>query len=247
MDRSKAFFLVFLDFSRIFWSNLEATFPAALRASSPLLLKILTDFIITVSIVVIIPIFDFLLYPWLRKKGINFTPIKRIFVGFLFVGLAMAYAAVLQHYIYAGSPCHDNLPSACLDADGYIMPAEINVWVISGVYILVGIGEIFASITSLEYAFTKAPLRMKSVVVAFSQFQTAISSALNFALTPLNAENLFIWLFGSFAIVSWITGFILFWAFYDLDQEEIRLNQIGLGERPGYADENKEESRAEKA
>jgi POT family proton-dependent oligopeptide transporter len=168
--------------------------------------------------------------------GINFTPIKRIFVG-----LAMAYAAVLQHYIYAASPCHDNLPSECLDDAGYIRPAEINVWVVSGVYILVGIGEIFASITSLEYAFTKAPLRMKSVVVAFSQFQTAISSALNFALTPLNAENLFLWLFGTFAIASWVTGFVFFWAFYDLDQEEMRLNQIGLGDRPGYADEKKKE------
>jgi proton-dependent oligopeptide transporter, POT family len=202
--------------------------------------------LITVSIVVIIPIFDFYLYPWLRKMGINFTPIKRIFVGFLFVGLAMVYAAVLQHYIYAASPCHDNFPSACLDADGYIRPAEINVWVVSGVYILVGIGEIFASITSPEYAFTKAPLRMKSVVVAFSQFQTAISSALNFALTPLNAENLFIWLFGAFAIASWITGFIFFWAFYDLDQEEIRLNQIGLGDRRGYADEDEGKSRTAK-
>jgi len=191
-----------------------------------------------ITIIIFIPIFDKGLYPFLRKIGIDFTPIKRIFVGFLTVGLAMVYAAALQHFIYAKSPCHDNQPSACTTADGYPNPADINVWVVSGPYILVGIGEIFASITSLEYAFTKAPKRMKSVVVAFSQFQTAISAALNEALTPLNAENMFGWLFGSFAIAAWITGFLFFWCFYDLDQQEAALNQVGIGERAGYADEH---------
>ncbi|PVF97460.1 PTR2-domain-containing protein [Serendipita vermifera] len=194
-----------------------------------------------ISIIILIPIFERFLYPGLRKIGFNFTPIKRIFVGFLTVGLGMLYAAVLQHYIYKMSPCHDNEPSACETEDGYPNPAPINVWVVSGPYILVGIGEIFASITSLEYAFTKAPKRMKSVVVAFSQSQNAISSALNFALTALNAENMFTWLFGSFAIASWIAGFLFFWAFYDLDQKEAELNQIGIGERAGYSDEKPHE------
>ena len=34
-----------------------------------------------------IPIFDYIIYPFLRKKGINFTPIKRIYAGFLVAGL----------------------------------------------------------------------------------------------------------------------------------------------------------------
>lgn len=74
----------------------------------------------------------------------------------------------------------------------------------------VGLSEIFASITSLEYAFTKAPKRMKSVVMSIAQFQTAISSALNFALTEVNTEPRFQWLFASFAIVSWVVGTIFF-------------------------------------
>ena len=42
-----------------------------------------------------------------------------------------------------------------MDADGFPNPAPINVWVISGPYILLGIAEIFAEITAFEYAFTK--------------------------------------------------------------------------------------------
>ena len=51
---------------------------------------------------------------------------------------------------------------------------------------------------------------MKSVVMAFSQFQTALSSALNFALTAVNVEQKFTWLFGSFGITSALVGTIFF-------------------------------------
>lgn len=68
---------------------------------------------------------------------------------------AMVYSAVLQVYINKSSPCHNNQPSACTKEDGTPNPAPLNVWIVSGPYIMVGISEIFASITSLEYAFTK--------------------------------------------------------------------------------------------
>lgn len=164
-----------------------------------------------ISIIILIPIFDYVIYPFLRRKGINFSPIKRIATGLMVVGTSMIYAGVLQHYIYKMSPCHDNLPSECTDADGYPLAAPINVWVIAGPYILVGIGEIFTSITSLEYAFTKAPKRMKSVVMAVAQFQIAVASALNFVLVPANREDRFGWLFGSFAIAAWVAGALFMW------------------------------------
>ncbi|KDR84459.1 hypothetical protein GALMADRAFT_206075 [Galerina marginata CBS 339.88] len=190
-----------------------------------------------VSIIVMIPIFDYLIYPYLRRKGINFSPIKRIYAGFIVAGFAMAYAAILQHYVYKTSPCHDNQPSACETADGLPNPSNLNVWIVSGPYILVGMSEIFASITSLEYAFTKAPTRMKSVVMAFSQLQVALSSALNFALTAVNVENKFTWLFGSFGVTAWIIGTIFFFTFRDLDRREIELNAIGKGPRDGFKGE----------
>ncbi|KAF8187138.1 peptide transporter PTR2B [Pholiota molesta] len=190
-----------------------------------------------ISIVVLIPIFDYLIYPFLRRRGINFTPIKRIYAGFLVAGLAMLYAAVLQHFIFKTLPCHDNVPSECMTADKQQNPSPINVWVVSGPYILVGISEIFASITSLEYAFTKAPARMKSVVMAFSQFQIALSSALNFSLTAVNTEPSFAWLFGSFAVTAWVVGTIFFITFRGLDKREIALNNIGKGGRAGFIDE----------
>lgn len=198
-----------------------------------------------ISIIVMIPIFDYLIYPFLRRQGINFTPIKRIYTGFLVAGLAMVYASVLESYQNKLTPCRggefDKQPAAC-EIDGVHYSTPLNVWIVSGPYILVGMSEIFASITSLEYAFTKAPKRMKSVVMAFSQFQTALSSALNFALVAVNVETKFVWLFASFAIASWIAGTIFFFAFRTLDRNESELNAIGQGERSGFVDESPEMS-----
>jgi POT family proton-dependent oligopeptide transporter len=53
-----------------------------------------------VAIIIMIPICDWCIYPGLAHMGFRFTPIKRIAVGFLTGAAAMAWAAVVQHYIY---------------------------------------------------------------------------------------------------------------------------------------------------
>ncbi|KAF5369715.1 hypothetical protein D9615_010150 [Tricholomella constricta] len=190
-----------------------------------------------ISIIIMIPIFDRVIYPFLRSRKINFSPIKRIYAGFLVAGLAMVYASVLESYQNKLSPCRGgefhNQPAAC-EVDGEHAATRLNVWIVSGPYILVGMSEIFASITSLEYAFTKAPKRMKSVVMAFAQFQTALSAALNFTLTAVNVETKFVWLFGAFAVSSWAVGTIFFFCFRRLDSREAELNAIGQGQREGF-------------
>ncbi|KAH6905979.1 peptide transporter PTR2B [Coprinopsis sp. MPI-PUGE-AT-0042] len=191
-----------------------------------------------VGIIIMVPIFDFLIYPFLRRHGIDFTPIRRIYTGFLVAGLAMVYSSVLQSYIAKRSPCAGLVPpSECETADKEPNPAPINVWIVAGPYIMVGMAEIFSSVTSNEYAFTKAPVRMKSVVTAFSQFQNAISSILNFALVEVNTEQKFVWLYGSFAVVAWVIGTIFFLLFRRYDRKEHDLNAIGRGPRVGFVDE----------
>jgi POT family proton-dependent oligopeptide transporter len=114
-------------------------------------------------IVVLIPIMDFFVYPGLRKMGINFTPIKRITCGFFLASMAMVSATVTQYYIYKMSPCGTSA-NTCEDADENALSADISVWVQMLPYGLIGFSEIMASITSLEYAFTKAPKNLRSTV-----------------------------------------------------------------------------------
>jgi len=105
------------------------------------------------ALIVFIPICDFLVYPALRRMKINFTPIKKITAGFFCGAAAMVWAAVIQAYIYKKSEC--GFYAAGKKADGTkCAHVDINVWAQTGSYVLIALSEIFASITSLEYAFS---------------------------------------------------------------------------------------------
>lgn len=80
--------------------------------------------------------------------------------------------------------------STCVDANGNAVTSSLNVWIQSGSYVLIAFSEILASITGLEYAFTKAPKNMKSLVMAMFLFASAISSAIGEAL---NRELQLLW------------------------------------------------------
>lgn len=172
------------------------------------------------TLIIFIPIMDNFVYPGLRKIGIRFTPIKRITVGFFFGSIAMVTSAVTQYYIYKTSPCGD-------EANTCDEPAPINVWVQTLPYFFVGISEIFASITGLEYAFTKAPKNMRSLVMAIFLFMTAISAAIGQALTALSEDPLLVWNYSTIAVLAFIGGIGFWFTFRGLDREEDKLNMLG--------------------
>ena len=130
------------------------------------------------ALIIMIPLLDTFFYPFLRKLRFNFTPIKRIAAGYFVASSAMVWACVLQYYIYKKGPCGTDMS----DCDENV---DISVWAQTGSYVLIAFSEILASITSLEYAHSKAPANMRSMVQAVALFMNAISSALGFALVPL--------------------------------------------------------------
>jgi proton-dependent oligopeptide transporter, POT family len=83
-----------------------------------------------------------------------------------------------------------------------------------------------ASITGLEYAFTKAPANMRSLVFGFYQFTSAISAALGQAFVALSEDPLLIWNYGSVAIIAFVAGCLFWITFRKLDKEEERLNVL---------------------
>jgi len=106
---------------------------------------------------------------------------------------------------------------------------NISVWAQTGGYVLLAISEIFASITSLEYAFSKAPKNMRSLVMAFSLFQTALASAIGEAFNPLTADPLLV---ANYAVAGGLAagGGIIFWfQFRQQDKDEDKLNMLPTG------------------
>ena len=174
-----------------------------------------------IALVIFIPICDLFIYPGLERMGIRFTPLKKIAWGFLTSCFSMIAACVMQYYIYKLGPC-GKYPSS-EDCSG---PAPINVWWQTIPYVLIAFSEIFASITGLEYAFTKAPKNMRSVVTAVFLFMSAISYAIGEAFVSLSADPLLVWNYMIISILAAVFG-VAFWAAHrKLDAEEDKLNFI---------------------
>jgi POT family proton-dependent oligopeptide transporter len=173
-----------------------------------------------ITIIILIPIMDHLLYPALRKAGINFSPIKKITFGFFLASAAMIAACVTQYFIYKLGPCGDKMNNCKLGS------APITVWVQIVPYALIGMSEVMASITKLEYAFTKAPKNMRSTVQALALLTSAISSALGQALTALSEDPLLVWNYGVVAVLAAIGGVGFYYTFRQADKDEDRLNLL---------------------
>ncbi|EOA86833.1 uncharacterized protein SETTUDRAFT_115376 [Exserohilum turcica Et28A] len=172
-----------------------------------------------ISLVIFIPIVDNFLYPALRKANIHFTPIKRMAFGFILGSLAMVSAAVIQHYIYQGGPC-GKFMNTC------DKPSPINVWVQTVPYVLIGFSEIFTSVTGLEFAFTKAPKNMRSLVTSYWHFMSAFSNAIGQAFVSLSEDPLLVWNYTAVAILAFIGG-VLFWLHQrKTDKQEDALNML---------------------
>lgn len=91
---------------------------------------------------------------------------------------------------------------------------------------LIGISEIFASVTGLEYAYMKAPPSMKSFVQAMYLLTNAFGYAIGEAFTPLVGDPEIMWLFVGLCVGSFLVG-CLFWVlFHKYDSREDEVNAL---------------------
>jgi proton-dependent oligopeptide transporter, POT family len=97
-----------------------------------------------ILVMILVPIFAFVLYPWLGKR-FNFKPLYKILAGMVFCGLSFLVIASIEKEIHAGHQTH-------------------VYWQLFA-YLLLTIGEVLLSLTALEYSYTQAPVSLKSIVM----------------------------------------------------------------------------------
>ncbi|QYF91858.1 oligopeptide:H+ symporter [Massilia sp. PAMC28688] len=108
--------------------------PAQMQALNPLLVMIL------------IPFNNLVLYPALRKMGIEPTPLRRMTAGIAFSGLSWIVIGAIQVAMDGGTP---------MSMTWQILP-----------YALLTFAEVLVSATGLEFAYSQAPRTMKGVIMA---------------------------------------------------------------------------------
>lgn len=177
----------------------------------------------SLTIIIFIPICERFVYHFIRK----FTPfraITKIFWGFTFGASAMVYAAVLQHFIYQAGPCYDQ-PKACAP-ESRAVPNRIHIAIQTPAYVLIGLSEILAPITGLEYAYTKAPVSMKSFIMSLFLLVTAFSSAIGIALSPTSEDPKLVWTYTGLACACFLAGCLFYICFRHYNAKEDEWNQL---------------------
>jgi POT family proton-dependent oligopeptide transporter len=101
----------------------------------------------SVLVLILIPIMVLKVFPWFEKRGMKITPIRRMTVGMLMTALSFVVVALIQQRIDAGAHVH-------------------WAWQIIA-YVILTTSELLVSATGVEFAYSQAPKRMKSTLMAF--------------------------------------------------------------------------------
>lgn len=175
-----------------------------------------------ICIIIFLPIIQRVVYPGLQKARVPFKPIARITAGFLAATFCMGYATGLQYWIYSSGPCYNHPLTGECSNNGTI-PNNVNAYAIIPAYFFAAMSEIFAYVTGLEYAFTKAPSSMKSLIIALYLICCSLGSLIGIALSP-TSENpkvsvQFASLTGVMTVVT--IGFYVIFSHFDSQEEEL--------------------------
>lgn len=164
------------------------------------------------TIIFVIPILTFVIYPTLRRHKVNFGPVSRISFGFFLATLAGLAGALVQWRIYSLSPC-GNQASTCDNV------APISIWWQLANTVLSALSECFCSVTAYELAYARSPHGMKGLVVAVFLFMQALSSAIGEILLPVTADPWLVWIWGAPAVALALQTIVFWFRFRHLNNE----------------------------
>ena len=126
--------------------------PSQIQAANPLLIMLL------------VPLFSYVVYPFLNRY-FDLTALRKMAMGLFLTVVAFAVPALIQRQLDNGSIPHIT----------WQLPA----------YVLLTAAEVMVSITCLEFSYTQAPKTMKSFVMAFYFLSVSLGNLLTSAVNFL--------------------------------------------------------------
>ena len=150
-------------------------------------------------ILIALPLFSYWIYPAVDKV-FRLTPLRKIGIGLFITAIAFGIVAWIQSRIDAGQTPH-------------------IVWQIVAFAVLTA-SEVMVSVTHLEFAYTQAPKKMKSLVMCTylgavalgNQFTAAINFLIQHGKLQLKGSNYFLFFVAVMVVTSVL--FVFFARFY---------------------------------
>jgi len=107
-------------------------------------------------VMLLIPVTTGIVYPFFKRLGWELTPLRRMPIGMALGATSFVIAGLLNVPVASGQK---------ISVVWQVLP-----------YVVLTIGEILVSVTGLEFAYTQAPLTMKSVIQSFWNLTTAAAN-----------------------------------------------------------------------
>jgi proton-dependent oligopeptide transporter, POT family len=127
-----------------------------------------------VLVMMFVPLFTFILYPFLSKFFVV-KPLYKIALGMFLCALSFFVISYAEGQIYQGK--------------------EVSVlWQLLA-FVIITMGEVLLSLTALEYSYTQAPVSVKSIVMGLYLMSVSLgnftTSAINsYIINPLKVEKI---------------------------------------------------------
>jgi dipeptide/tripeptide permease len=126
-----------------------------------------------VEIMVLVPLFDRVIYPWLKNRhGVDLRPLRRMGWGMVLAALSFFASAVVEHAIQRRANG--------IDSDSSTAPSSgsISVWWQLPQITILSLAEIFLSVTGLEFAYASSPDHLKAFIMSLYLLTTALGDML---------------------------------------------------------------------
>lgn len=178
--------LIYL-FISVFWSLFDQTGSSFIKqANTDLMIKKLNIFDYSIEILpsqiqslnpililIFVPLFSFIIYPlWEKIAKRTILPLEKISVGLFITVLSFLTLVFIQYQLDQGNTVH-------------------ILWQFVPYFILT-IAEVMVSVTALEFSYTQAPLKMKSLIMSFyllsASFGNAITAFINWFIINEKGE-----------------------------------------------------------
>lgn len=116
-----------------------------------------------VSLLLLIPLMDRVIFPGLRRLGFEFTPLRRIGVGLLFAAGSVVMAGIIEIERKHILETHGAIKQDVFDKQ--VNASSMSVFYQVPQYILQGTSEALVSVTGLEFAYSQSPAELRGVVM----------------------------------------------------------------------------------
>jgi proton-dependent oligopeptide transporter, POT family len=102
----------------------------------------------------------------------------------------------------------------------------VNFFSILPIYVLTALAEILAFLSSMEYAYTKAPRSMKSLVASINLLLCAVGSALGLAISPTSTNPQVLAQFACLSEIMFVVAIVFYVLFSKYNKEEEKMNRV---------------------